>query len=49
MSPRPGRITAEVPVSLGVRDEATRQSEKFFEYVTTVRRALRGHADVESS
>ncbi|GAA1802831.1 ABC transporter ATP-binding protein [Luedemannella flava] len=42
MSPRPGRITAEIPVSLGVRHEVTRQSDTFFEYVTKVRRALRG-------
>ncbi len=42
MSPRPGRITADIPIDLGVRDEATRQSEKFFEHVTLVRRALRG-------
>jgi NitT/TauT family transport system ATP-binding protein len=42
MSPRPGRITADIPIDLGVRDEATRQSEKFFAHVTTVRRALRG-------
>lgn len=42
MSPRPGRITADIPIDLGPRDEATRQSEKFFAHVTAVRRALRG-------
>jgi NitT/TauT family transport system ATP-binding protein len=42
MSARPGRITADIPIDLGVRDEATRQSEKFFTHVTAVRRALRG-------
>jgi NitT/TauT family transport system ATP-binding protein len=42
MSARPGRITAEIPVDLPARDEAARQSEKYFEYVTAVRQALRG-------
>jgi NitT/TauT family transport system ATP-binding protein len=42
MSARPGRITADMQIDLGVRDEATRQSEKFFTHVTAVRRALRG-------
>jgi NitT/TauT family transport system ATP-binding protein len=42
MSPRPGRITATIPVDLGERTEATRQSEKFFTAITDVRRALRG-------
>ena len=41
MSPRPGRISAEVPVDLGHRDFDTRESEKFFERVTAVREALR--------
>src|SRR4051794_32905760 len=41
MSPRPGRITATIPVDLGERTEATRQSEKFFAAITEVRRALR--------
>jgi NitT/TauT family transport system ATP-binding protein len=42
MSPRPGRITATIPVDLGERTEATRQSEKFFAAITEVRKALRG-------
>src|SRR6185312_9418844 len=29
MSPRPGRITAIIPIDLGDRSEATRQSEEF--------------------
>ena len=41
MSPRPGRITAEVTVRLPTRDEAARQSEAYFEAITDVRRALR--------
>ncbi|NMO56577.1 ABC transporter ATP-binding protein [Actinoplanes sp. TBRC 11911] len=42
MSPRPGRIVTAVDVDLPVRDDTVRQSEKYFEYVTAVRRALRG-------
>jgi NitT/TauT family transport system ATP-binding protein len=42
MSPRPGRITASIDVSLPSRDEAARQSPVYFEAVTSVRRALRG-------
>jgi NitT/TauT family transport system ATP-binding protein len=42
MSARPGRITAAIEVDLPARDEAARQSEKYFERVTAVRRALRG-------
>ncbi|WP_433307147.1 ABC transporter ATP-binding protein [Actinoplanes sp. CA-030573] len=42
MSARPGRIVAAVDVDLPVRDEAARQSEKYFEHVTAVRQALRG-------
>ncbi|MFF5290812.1 ABC transporter ATP-binding protein [Paractinoplanes globisporus] len=42
MSARPGRITASVAVDLPARDEAARQSEKYFEHVTAVRQALRG-------
>jgi NitT/TauT family transport system ATP-binding protein len=42
MSARPGRITEVVPIDLGERGEATRQSAGFFTGITTVRRALRG-------
>jgi NitT/TauT family transport system ATP-binding protein len=42
MSPRPGRITATIPVELGERGESTRQSAEFFKVITEVRRALRG-------
>ena len=43
MSPRPGRITAEIDVDLGSRDEMTRESDHFFRCVTSVREALRAH------
>jgi NitT/TauT family transport system ATP-binding protein len=44
MSPRPGRITAVVHVDLGGRRTVdTRESPVFFEKVTEVREALRGH------
>ncbi len=43
MSPRPGRITDIVDVKLGDRNEDTREAEAFFEAVTAVREALRGH------
>jgi NitT/TauT family transport system ATP-binding protein len=43
MSPRPGRITDIIPISLGDRNEDTRESEAFFEAVTAVREALRGN------
>ena len=43
MSPRPGRITKIVPVSLGVeRTEETRNQTPFFEAITAVRGGLRG-------
>jgi NitT/TauT family transport system ATP-binding protein len=42
MSARPGRITATIPVALGERSDATRQSPEFFAAITEVRRALRG-------
>ena len=42
MSARPGRITAAIEVDLAARDEAARQSERYFEHVTAVRQALRG-------
>ncbi len=41
MSPRPGRLFAELPVELGARDFDTRESPEFFERVTAVREALR--------
>ncbi len=43
MSPRPGRITAEISVDLGERNELTRESDHFFHSVTAVREALRLH------
>jgi NitT/TauT family transport system ATP-binding protein len=42
MSARPGRITASIAVDLPARDEAARQSDKYFDHVTAVRQALRG-------
>jgi NitT/TauT family transport system ATP-binding protein len=42
MSPRPGRITDVIPISLGERNEDTREAEVFFAGVTAVREALRG-------
>ena len=42
MSARPGRITAEIDVTLPTRDEAARQSPDYFAAVTEVRKALRG-------
>ena len=49
MSPRPGRITAAIDIDLPARDEAARQSEKYFEHVTAVRQALRGVPAAASS
>lgn len=43
MSPRPGRITSVVPITLGERNEQTREAEPFYAGVTAVREALRGH------
>jgi NitT/TauT family transport system ATP-binding protein len=42
MSPRPGRIIRAVDVDFPVRDDTVRQSEKYFEFVTSVRQVLRG-------
>jgi len=42
MSPRPGRITDVVDVTLGERSEALRESPEFFDRVTAVREALHG-------
>jgi len=47
MSPRPGRLFAELPVDLGARDFDTRESPEFFERVTAVREALRRPDGVE--
>ena len=48
MSPRPGRITHIVEVSLGTRDEDVRESERFFAAITEVREALRGRTGAPS-
>jgi NitT/TauT family transport system ATP-binding protein len=43
MSPRPGRITDVIEIDLPQpRNEATRESERYFELVTQVRESLRG-------
>jgi NitT/TauT family transport system ATP-binding protein len=43
MSPRPGRISAVVPITLGdVRGEGLREDAAFFAAVTAVREALHG-------
>ena len=42
MSARPGRVAAIVDVTLGERNELTREDPAFFRYVTQVREALRG-------
>ncbi len=42
MSARPGRIAAIIDITLGERDELTREDPKFFTHVTQVREALRG-------
>lgn len=41
MSPRPGQISAIVPIGLGDRNESTREDPDFFTGVTVVREALR--------
>ncbi|NHZ70355.1 MAG: ATP-binding cassette domain-containing protein [Proteobacteria bacterium] len=41
MSPRPGRIAADIPVDLGERVFETREAPEFFERITEVREALR--------
>jgi NitT/TauT family transport system ATP-binding protein len=41
MSPRPGRIAADIDVDLGDRDFETRESPRFFDKITEVREALR--------
>jgi NitT/TauT family transport system ATP-binding protein len=42
MSPRPGRVSAQIPVDLGERTEDTREASEFFKKITEVREALRG-------
>jgi NitT/TauT family transport system ATP-binding protein len=42
MSPRPGRISAQIAVDLGERNEDTREATEFFKKITEVREALRG-------
>jgi NitT/TauT family transport system ATP-binding protein len=44
LSPRPGRITDVVQVRLGERTDDTRETPEFYEAITEVREALRGHA-----
>jgi len=46
MSPRPGRITHLIDVTLGHRDEDVRESGRFFAAITEVREALRGRSAV---
>jgi NitT/TauT family transport system ATP-binding protein len=41
LSPRPGRISAVLPIELGERTEDTREDPTFFAAVTAVREALR--------
>jgi NitT/TauT family transport system ATP-binding protein len=41
MSPRPGRVAADIQVDLGHRTFDTRESQGFFEKITEVREALR--------
>ncbi|MEZ5176567.1 MAG: ABC transporter ATP-binding protein [Acidimicrobiia bacterium] len=41
MSPRPGRIAADIAIDLGKRTLETRESQGFFESITEVREALR--------
>jgi NitT/TauT family transport system ATP-binding protein len=43
MSPRPGRITNVIDIDLPQpRNEATRETDRYFELVTEVRESLRG-------
>jgi NitT/TauT family transport system ATP-binding protein len=46
MSPRPGRITKVVDIDLPQpRNDATRETDRYFELVTEVRESLRGRGD----
>ena len=43
MSPRPGRIAEIIDIDLPQpRDDATRESDRYYELVTRVRESLRG-------
>ena len=48
MSPRPGRITANVDVRLSDRTEEIRDNEDFFEYIVQVREALRSSESADT-
>ena len=48
MSPRPGRITANIDVNLSDRTEETRDNEDFFEYIVQVREALRSSESADT-
>jgi len=47
MSPRPGKIAADIPIDLGERVFQTREATEFFERITEVREALRFRGGVE--
>lgn len=50
MSARPGRIASIVPIDLvrdGCDDAQVRESQRYYDSITTVREALRGHRIVE--
>jgi len=47
MSPRPGRIAADIPIDLGERVFQTREATEFFERITEVREALRFRGGIE--
>jgi NitT/TauT family transport system ATP-binding protein len=50
MSPRPGRITRVVDIDLPQpRTVDTREHERYFQHVTTVREALRRHEDADGA
>jgi NitT/TauT family transport system ATP-binding protein len=45
LSPRPGEITDLIRIPLGERSDDTREAPEFYAAITTVREALRGHAE----
>jgi NitT/TauT family transport system ATP-binding protein len=49
MTPRPGRISAVLPIALPARHENTRADTTFFAAVTAVREALRAPAQVSAN